>query len=473
MTIEWLVLTCVLNALWQVPLAAAVGLAGDRFLRRSPARLRHLLWLAVQAVAVSLPLTAGFGPLLPRPVARGGAAPAAAPPPVVSDAAWRAAFPTPEGRFPDGTAVAGASLWALIVLAFGLRLGRAWRRPRRLVRSARPLEIPGSLLPLVERCRAALGVQSEILGSPDLSCPVTVGGRRPAVLLPAHFFATASPEETAAALGHEMAHIRRRDYAVSLLCEALLLLIAFHPAARLLRRRLTETREMACDEAVVNGLVRPQTYARSLLALAASAAGLPRPSTTLGALDAHTLEVRMKRILDITPRTGSRPARAALGAALLLLGGIALAASEITVRPVSAEARGGDLTPFVGTWKGVPNDPPVLKLEIRPDGTIQEHLYTFELNKDGSGPSHLVKKTLPASHYEVNGRTLSYTTRIWSDGIHNPWPKGFIESESILELQGDGEAVLSVQPNSFFKHLKDEGISVPPPPPPLPMKRQP
>jgi len=474
MTIEWLVLTCVLNALWQVPLAAAVGLAGDRFLRRSPARLRHLLWLAVLAVAVALPLTAGVGPLLPRPTSvRAAAAPVTVPEQRARETAWRAAFPTPEQRFPAGAAAVGAGLWAAIVLAFGFRLSRAWLRARRLVRRARPLEIPDALVPLVERCRAELGVRGEILGSPELSCPVTVGAWRPVILLPAHFFDTASPEETAAALGHEMAHIRRRDYAVSLLCEALLLPIAFHPAARLLRRRLTETREMACDEAVVNGLVRPQTYARSLLALAASAAGLPRPSTTLGALDAHTLEVRMKRILDITPRTGSRPARAALGAALLLLGGIALAASEITVRPVSAEARGGDLTPFVGTWKGVPNDPPVLKLEIRPDGTIQEHLYTFELNKDGSRPSHLVKKTLPASHYEVNGRTLSYTTRIWSDGIHNPWPKGFIESESILELQGDGEAVLSVQPNSFFKHLKDEGISVPPPPPPLPMKRQP
>ena len=114
-----------------------------------------------------------------------------------------------------------------------------------------------------------------------------------------------------------------------------------------------------------------------------------------------------------------------------------------------------------------------IKLEIRPDGTIQEYLYSYAPNDDASGPSHVAKKTLPAIHYEVNGRTLSYTKRIWSDGIHNPWPKGFIESESILELQGDGEAVLSVQPNSFFKHLKDEGISVPPPPPPLPMKRQP
>ena len=69
MAIERLALTFVVNALWQVPLAAALGLAGDRLLRRSPARLRHLLWLAVLGVAVALPAAAGFGPLLPRSTA--------------------------------------------------------------------------------------------------------------------------------------------------------------------------------------------------------------------------------------------------------------------------------------------------------------------------------------------------------------------------------------------------------------------
>src|SRR4051794_29750038 len=98
MTIEWLFLTFVLNALWQVPLAAAVGLIGDRLLRRSPARLRHLLWLAVLGVAVALPAAAGFAPLLPRPAVRAAAAPVAAPGQGVAEAAWRAALPTPEQR---------------------------------------------------------------------------------------------------------------------------------------------------------------------------------------------------------------------------------------------------------------------------------------------------------------------------------------------------------------------------------------
>ncbi|HEY2291178.1 MAG TPA: M56 family metallopeptidase [Thermoanaerobaculia bacterium] len=477
MTIDWLVLTCVLNALWQVPLAAAVGLAGDWFLRRSPARLRHLLWLVVLAVAVILPLTAGFGPLLPRPIVRAAAAPVAAPPSAASQAAWRAAFPTPEQRLPAGAAAVGAGLWAVTVLAFGFPLGRAWLRARRLVRRARPLEIPSSLIPSVERCRATLGVRCEILGSPELPGPVTVGAWRPVILLPSPFFATASLEEAMAALGHEMAHVRRRDYAISLLCEALLLPIAFHPAARLLRRRLTETREMACDEEVVNGLVRRQTYARSLLALAAAGAGLPRPSTTLGALDAHTLEVRMKRILDSRPRTGSRPARAALGAALLLLGGIALAASEVTVRPVSAEARGGALGPFVGTWSADWTPDPkdggsgqklrALDLEIHPDGRILATWYKY--TKEGVAPRKLV---LPVTDYTVKGSTLEYKTHVEKFALPDkpPGPADFRES---IELQGGNDAVWHSLSNSYVEALKKRGEPVPPPPPPIPMKRQP
>jgi hypothetical protein len=78
----------------------------------------------------------------------------------------------------------------------------------------------------------------------------------------------------------------------------------------------------------------------------------------------------MKRILDSEFRLGSKPALAALGAALLLLGGIALAASEVTVRPVSADARGGALGPFVGTWSAywtsVPPPPSPTPMKRRP-----------------------------------------------------------------------------------------------------------
>ena len=75
------------------------GLAGDRLLRRSPARLRHALWLAVLAVAIGLPV-AGARPR--HPAAPSAAARTAAPLAVQTGeaAGWRGALPSDEKRFP-------------------------------------------------------------------------------------------------------------------------------------------------------------------------------------------------------------------------------------------------------------------------------------------------------------------------------------------------------------------------------------
>src|SRR6185295_3045862 len=190
------------------------------------------------------------------------------------------------------------------------RLVRTWSRTRGMARRASLLEIPERVAPLVSHCRQVLRVGTvDFLTSGEITGPVTLGALRPAILLPPCFLDDASPEEALSALGHEMAHVRRHDYIVNLLCEALLLPVAFHPAVRLVRRRLAETRETACDEAVLETLIGRRTYARSLLSLAAGIAGLPRPSFNLGVVDAHTLEVRMKRILDHGPRAGTRRAR--------------------------------------------------------------------------------------------------------------------------------------------------------------------
>ena len=472
--IEGLVLTFVLNALWQVPVAVVAGLAGERLLRRSPARLIHALWLAVLAACVILPAASLRSSFLRAPAnvpavtapLSGGAA---------ETADWRAAFPAGEQRFPVGATALVAGLWGLSLLVHAGALGRAWWRARRLSRRAHPLAIPEPFAPAVERCRSALGIWSgDILGSPEIAGPVTLGVRRPMILLPARFFDSASPAEAAAALGHEFAHIRRRDYAVHLLCRLSLLPIAFHPAARLLRRRLAETREMACDEAVLESLVRPQEYARSLLSFAAAAAGLPRPSTTLGVLDAHTLEVRMKRILDPHPRAGLATARTLLGAALLLLGGIGLAASGLAVRAVAADTKGGDLGPFVGTWTADwtpdPKDGgkkvPALDLEIHPDGRIVETWYKYL--KAGGAPEKLV---VAVTDYTVEGKTLRFSVHVASFALPGK-PPGAAELRESMELQGGGDALWRSLSNSYVDALKKRGEAVPPLPPPVPMKRQ-
>src|SRR3954453_2006827 len=56
-TISRSLLTFLLNALWQIPLAAAVAALACWFLRKGPAGHRHAVWVAALAAAILLPAT--------------------------------------------------------------------------------------------------------------------------------------------------------------------------------------------------------------------------------------------------------------------------------------------------------------------------------------------------------------------------------------------------------------------------------
>jgi hypothetical protein len=278
------------------------------------------------------------------------------------------------------------------------------------------------------------------------------------ILLPIRFFASASPDEVVSALGHEMAHVRRRDYAVNLACEILLLPVAFHPILRPVRRRIAETREMACDEAVLESLMGSRVYARSLLSLAASALDTSRLSTTLGVLHAHSLEVRMKRILLDKPRISPRRARSLLTAALLLLAGAGAAVSLFPLRAAaeSPEIPSEDLTPFVGTWIGPPGDRMIgsdghptagwTTVEVQPGGNV---LLTEEGRMtDADGIVRWQKELRFAEDVRLSDGTLFFRTRIrgYRFGVGAPQE---VESEMALALASPGEARLRILRDSF------------------------
>jgi hypothetical protein len=154
-----------------------------------------------------------------------------------------------------------------------------------------------------------------------------------------------------------MAHVRRRDYLVNLICEFVLLPLVFHPAAWLLKRRIEETCELACDEAAAGLLLSPPEYARSLVNLAQSIA--PRasafsPRYTLGVFDANILEERIMRLLDNRPQESPRRARLLLGGVTLALVVTALAAGMFSLTAVGtakAVSTPEPQTDFSGWWE--------------------------------------------------------------------------------------------------------------------------
>lgn len=161
--------------------------------------------------------------------------------------------------------------------------------------------------------------RGEIKTSTEVSVPVTIGIRKPLVILPERLLHDGNNEVLTSAIGHELIHVQRRDYLLNLLYELIYLPLSFHPAAALVRRRINQTRELSCDELVTEKLVTPEVYAHSLVQLAGSAVPFSRHATlTVGITDADILEVRIMTILRKSKLSSGR-ARLLLIAASLLL----------------------------------------------------------------------------------------------------------------------------------------------------------
>src|SRR5438046_7172449 len=88
-----------------------------------------------------------------------------------------------------------------------------------------------------------------------------------------------------------------------------------------MRRRITQTRELRCDELVTELLLQPEVYARSLVQLARSAmpAAARARTVAVGIADADILEVRVMSLLKRANVSKSKK-RISLIAAMLLMG---------------------------------------------------------------------------------------------------------------------------------------------------------
>ena len=343
-TISRSLLTFLINALWQAPVAAGVAALACRWLRHGPARFRHAVWVAALGAAVLLPLasmrtaqpdTLRFAPSLAATGAvEATAARAAAAVPAVSGA------PAPRTiTLAETTGGMVLAAYLLLMLAGLARLGRASLRTLAIRRAAAAGAIPLRLDRVRARCQDAFGVSDvELLFSAKVSGPVAAGGT---VILPESLLAEASDDVLTTAIGHEMAHIARRDFACNLLYELMYLPVSFHPAAWLIRRGIGRTREMACDELVTRRLMDAGVYARSIVSIAAQMTALPCPGYTLGVFDGDILEERIRRLIQ-------RPADNLKRARLVLAGGLAalaLCAAVASSLSFTARAQGaaGDM----------------------------------------------------------------------------------------------------------------------------------
>ncbi|MGZ6019638.1 MAG: M56 family metallopeptidase [Phenylobacterium sp.] len=272
------------NAAWQIPVVALCALLVSRFSGLAPGSRNRawLLFLGLAAVLPAVSLTA----LLPH------AAPSVARVPVdaVAVPAFQTALPPSDVLVPAarpalelsaGSAWAMAILSAAVVLLLIVRLSLAALAARRLVRQSRPVVLPPSVAHDLERLAQAHGrIAAPVRSTARVSSPAVVGALSPVILIPDGL--AVADEDLRAALLHEMAHVIRHDYAVSLACEVLTLPVCWHPALMALKAGVAKSRELACDAMAAAALGSSKTYARRLVSLAQTLGAQTLGTQTLG-----------------------------------------------------------------------------------------------------------------------------------------------------------------------------------------------
>jgi beta-lactamase regulating signal transducer with metallopeptidase domain len=135
--------------------------------------------------------------------------------------------------------------WGVLVLMRVRRFSRGIYRVYRLRKDASVLS--QDQVRMASRI-VETGQRVALLESTAIDVPVTIGIFRPAILLPSKMLPQLGEQELSAVLAHEYGHIRRRDFAAHILCEVISLPVAWHPGIGYLMSKISQTRELACDD---------------------------------------------------------------------------------------------------------------------------------------------------------------------------------------------------------------------------------
>lgn len=152
-----------------------------------------------------------------------------------------------------------------------------------------------------------------------LSVPISVGLRRPTVILPAHAFDW-NDETRRTVLLHELAHVRRRDCLVQLVVEVTRALYWVNPMVWVAAFQMKIERERACDDAVIVSGTTPSSYARTLLDIARSMTDRELSGAAVMAMARKSeLEGRLLSILDSSPKLRTVNRAAAILSMLIVI----------------------------------------------------------------------------------------------------------------------------------------------------------
>jgi TonB family protein len=260
------------------------------------------------------------------------------------------------------------------------------------------------------------------------------------LLVPSEFMETVEANDVEAALGHELAHVRRRDYAKNVFYELISLPVSYHPLTRWLKAQIRQSRELVCDQMAAEFVTTREHYARSLLRLASMM--LNRTQTinvhAIGIFDANILE---KRVMNLMTKQSETRGLLRVGfTAVCVLVGVATCGSALALRldvneppppPATAHASNDPVNVASGIIAGnrIGGENPIypakakadkdtvdgtctLKAIIEKDGTVSNLRVAKSLRKDYDEAAINAVKTWHYKPYLLNGEPTAVETTI-------------------------------------------------------------
>jgi len=320
----------IVAVLAKATLLLVAALAAAAVLRRAAAGARHLVWLAVLASVLVLPIIARWAPfrleVLPpetdnaRVLAGIDAVSSPAPnalqvqatsqqpqsrPGAQQSQVGRAVEEPRQATSSEHRAWSDISWWTLalgawLTVAAGLLawLGYGAWSVRRIVRDGEPLTDPRWTDALYEAAdRLDLEQSPRLLSSNRVEMPFACGLLRPTIVLPASS-AQWSDDLRRTVLFHELAHVRRRDLVGHTVGRFACALYWFHPLVWTAAKRLRAESERACDDLVLSCGAKASDYAEHLLRMVIGVRHYGAPALAMPMARRKEFEGRMVAILD-------------------------------------------------------------------------------------------------------------------------------------------------------------------------------
>jgi beta-lactamase regulating signal transducer with metallopeptidase domain len=200
-----------------------------------------------------------------------------------------------------------AALYVFVACAMFIRLATGYRELRKLRGTAIP--ISDSVWVEIVALQRLRWREPILLESEAVQVPMTIGFRRPAVILPADR-STWDDWKLRAVLFHEMAHVRRCDWTVAAISAMSKCAFWLNPLSWFLDRKLSQLAEQACDDAALNGIPGAAGYAEILLEFATATQNGGRLMKGGVAMANHKIQERIERLLG-SPQLGTGIVRTA------------------------------------------------------------------------------------------------------------------------------------------------------------------